>query len=83
MNEEIRKQIEDVLDQVRPILSSDGGGIELVGFDEETGIVQVIMQGACAGCPMASITLKMCVEATLQEALPFIKEVISIDHEEA
>jgi Fe-S cluster biogenesis protein NfuA len=57
----------------------DGGGIELVSFDPETGVVQVRMQGACVGCPMSEITLKMGVEATLMDALEEVKEVISVN----
>ena len=81
MSETIEQQIERVLDQVRPALKMDGGGIELVRYDRETGAVHVRMQGACVGCPMSQITLKMGVEAALIDAIPQIKEVIAEDHE--
>ena len=77
MTETIEQQIERVLEQVRPALRLDGGGIELVKYDVETGAVHVKMQGACVGCPMSQITLKMGVEAALQDAIPEIKEVIA------
>lgn len=75
----IEQQIEQVLERVRPALRLDGGGIELVKFDEQTGAVHVRMRGACVGCPMSQITLKMGVEAALQDAIPEITEVIAVD----
>jgi len=75
----MQEQIERVLDQIRPALRMDGGGIEFVSFDPETGRVRVRLQGACVGCPMSEITLKMAVEAALMDAIPEIKEVVSVD----
>ncbi|MDG1949454.1 MAG: NifU family protein [bacterium] len=75
----MEQKIEKVLEQIRPALRMDGGGIELVSFDAQTGVVQVRMQGACVGCPMSEITLKMGVEASLMDALDEVKEVISVD----
>lgn len=73
----IEQQIENVLAQVQPALRLDGGGIELLKFVPETGTVHVRLQGACAGCPMSLITLKMGVEAALQDAIPEIKAVVA------
>lgn len=78
----IEQQIEQVLEQVRPALRLDGGGIEFVKFDAQSGAVHVKMRGACVGCPMSQITLKMGVEAALQDAIPEVKEVISVDPDE-
>ncbi|NQV88971.1 MAG: NifU family protein [Parcubacteria group bacterium] len=75
----IEQQIEEVLEQVRPALRMDGGGIELISYNKETQVVEVRLQGACVGCPMSQITLKMGVEAAIQDAIPEIKEVIAID----
>ncbi len=77
MDQEIQNKIEEVLTRIRPALRMDGGGIELVKFDEQTGAVHVKMQGACVGCPMSQITLKMGVEAALKDAIPSITEVIA------
>ena len=79
MSETIEQKIEQVLAQVRPALRLDGGGIELIKFDPATGAVHVKLQGACVGCAMSQITLKMGVEAALQDAIPEITEVISVD----
>lgn len=75
----MRDLVEHVLDQIRPALRMDGGDIALVDIDESAGIVRVRLQGACHGCPMSAITLKMGVEMALQEALPFVKEVIAVE----
>lgn len=74
----MENQIEQVLEQVRPALRLDGGGIEFVKYDRETGAVHVRLRGACVGCPMSEITLKMGIEAALQDAIPEITEVISV-----
>jgi len=74
----IEQQIEEVLRQIRPALQSDGGGIEFVKFNPETGVVHVRMQGACVDCPMLQITLKSGIEATLKEAISEIKEVVAV-----
>jgi Fe-S cluster biogenesis protein NfuA len=76
---EIEEQIEQVLEQIRPYIRQDGGGIELVKYETQTGVVYVRLNGACVGCPMSQITLKMGVEAALHDAIPGIKEVISVE----
>lgn len=76
----MRDQIEQVLNQVRPALRMDGGDIQLVDFDAATGIVRVRLEGACRGCPMSKITLKMGVEMALMDAFPDqVREVVSVD----
>ena len=76
---EIEQQIERVLEQIRPALRMDGGGIELVKFDSQTGAVHVRMKGACVGCPMSEITLKMGIEVALHDAIAEVKEVIAVE----
>lgn len=76
---EIEQRIEEVLERVRPALRLDGGGIELVKYDAASGAVHVRLQGACVGCPMSQITLKMGIEAALQDAIPTIQEVIAVE----
>ena len=76
----MRDEIEQVLNQVRPALRMDGGDIQLVDFDAATGIVRVRLEGACRGCPMSKITLKMGIEMALMDAFPdLVKEVVSVD----
>lgn len=73
---EIKEKIEKALDTVRPSLEADGGGVELVGFDEKTGVAQVKLLGMCSGCPMAQMTLKQGIEAEVVKQVPEVKEVI-------
>ena len=75
MNEELRKDIEAVLNLfVRPQLSSHGGGLEVVDLDEN-GILWIEMQGGCAGCPSADETVKNLVQKELVTHIPQIKGV--------
>lgn len=71
----MKEQVEAALGEVRPSLQADGGDIELVGVNEETGVVQVKLKGACAGCPMAQMTLQMGVERVLKSKVPGVTSV--------
>ena len=72
-----RETVEEVLDKIRPSLMSDGGNVELV--DVTGGTVKVRLTGACGGCPMASMTLKMGIEQALKQELPEVEEVVAVD----
>ncbi len=61
--------VDKVLDEIRPALRADGGNVEVLGVSED-GVVKLEMVGACAGCPMATITLKAGIERILFERLP-------------
>ncbi len=73
----MREEIEDALDEVRPQLNADGGDVELVDVTED-GVVKVNLTGACAGCPMSTLTLKNGIERILKERVPDVKEVIAV-----
>jgi len=73
---DLSKKIEEALDTIRPSLARDGGGVEYVSYDAATGTVALRFQGACVGCPMSNMTLKLGIEMELKEAIPEIKEVI-------
>lgn len=73
----MRDKVEGVLDKIRPSLVADGGNVELVNVDD--GTVQVRLTGACNGCPMATMTLKMGIEKLLKEEIPEIKEVVAVE----
>lgn len=62
-------KIKEVLDQIRPILQRDGGDLEFVEYTDDK-VVRVRLQGACAGCMGAQMTLKGIVENILKEAYP-------------
>ncbi len=72
----MRERVEGVLNKIRPMLVADGGDVELV--DVNDGTVQVRLTGACGGCPMAAMTLKMGIEKLLKEEIPEVKEVIAV-----
>ena len=71
---EIVTQIKELLDTwVRPAVAQDGGDITFHGFDR--GVVYLHMQGACAGCPSSTMTLKMGIENLLRHYIPEVVEV--------
>lgn len=73
----MREEVEKALDKIRPALQADRGDIELVNVGED-GIVQVRLRGACGGCPMSQMTLKMGVEKTLKQIVPQVRSVITV-----
>ena len=74
----LRERVQEALEGIRPALQADGGDVGLVDIDEAEGIVKVELQGACAGCPSAQITLVMGVERAIKEAVPEVKQVVSV-----
>jgi Fe-S cluster biogenesis protein NfuA len=71
---DIVRQIKELLDtRVRPAVAQDGGDITFHGFDR--GVVYLHMQGACAGCPSSTLTLKMGIENLLRHYIPEVVEV--------
>ena len=73
----MRDKVEEVLNKIRPALTRDGGNVELVEVSDD-GTVKVKLTGACAGCPMSSMTLKMGIEKILKQEIPEIKEVVAV-----
>jgi Fe-S cluster biogenesis protein NfuA len=67
------ERVKAALDSIRPALQADGGDVELLGVDD--GVVRVRLTGACAGCPMATLTLKEGIEQRLKELVPEVKSV--------
>ncbi|MCX5992704.1 MAG: NifU family protein [Chloroflexi bacterium] len=72
----MREQVQEVLNIIRPSLQADGGDVELV--DVKDGVVSVRLKGACAGCPMSTMTLKKGIERFLKEKIPAVKEVVGV-----
>lgn len=70
-------KVEEILNKVRPALVRDGGNVELVEVEED-GTVKVKLVGACAGCPMSTMTLKNGIERILKQEIPEVKEVIAV-----
>ena len=72
----MNEKVEEVLNKIRPTLMRDGGNVELIEVND--GTVKVTLTGACAGCPMSTMTLKMGIEKILKEEIPEIKEVVAV-----
>jgi Fe-S cluster biogenesis protein NfuA len=72
----MKEKVEKTLDKIRPSLMADGGNVELV--DVKDGVVSVRLTGACGGCPMSQMTLKMGIERLLKKEIPEVKEVVSV-----
>ncbi len=72
----MREKIEEALNKIRPALMRDGGNVELVELEGD--VVKVKLTGACGGCPMSQMTLKMGIERILKREVPEIKEVIAV-----
>lgn len=71
---EVVKQIKGILDEyIRPAVEQDGGAIVFHSFED--GIVKVLLQGACSGCPSSTVTLKAGIENLLMRMLPEVKSV--------
>jgi Fe-S cluster biogenesis protein NfuA len=72
----MKDKVEKSLDKIRPALQADGGDVELV--EVEDGVVKVKLTGACGGCPMSQMTLKLGIERHLKKEIPEIKEVVAV-----
>jgi Fe-S cluster biogenesis protein NfuA len=73
----MKEQVQKAIDLIRPGLQADGGDVELIDVSAD-GVVKVKLTGACQGCPMSQMTLKMGIEKIIKNQLPEIKEVIAV-----
>ena len=75
--DDLEQKIVKILDEkIRPAVARDGGDIKFKEFDK--GVVKVVLQGSCSGCPSSTLTLKKGVENLLCHYIPEVKEVIAI-----
>jgi Fe-S cluster biogenesis protein NfuA len=72
----MKEKIEQALNKIRPALRADGGDVEFVGVED--GVVKVRLTGACGGCPMSQMTLKMGIERHLRKEVPEVKSVEAV-----
>lgn len=74
---DIENKIREILDQeIRPAVAMDGGDITFEKFED--GVVYLYLQGSCSGCPSSTATLKVGIETRLRDAIPEVREVVSI-----
>ncbi|MDI6857113.1 MAG: NifU family protein [Dehalococcoidia bacterium] len=75
--EELKTRVEEILELIRPSLQSHGGDVSLVEVTPDN-IARVQLEGACGGCPMSQITLKMGIERILVEEVPGLAGVEAV-----
>lgn len=73
----MKESVQKAINQIRPNLQADGGDVELVEVMED-GTVKVKLLGACRGCPMSQMTLKMGIEKYLKKEVPGVREVVAV-----
>ena len=75
-----KEKVAQLLEEIRPSLQGHGGDVQLVEVSDD-GVVKVMLDGACSGCPMAQLTVKEGIEARLKEEIPEVKEVVAVEPE--
>ena len=74
---ELEDRVKQALEQARGYLQSHGGDVEFVELSPDN-VVRVKLTGACGGCPMSQITLKLGIEKALRQQIPEITEVVGV-----
>jgi Fe-S cluster biogenesis protein NfuA len=75
---ELRDQIEEALDTIRPYLMADGGSVRLLNVTNDY-VVELELLGACGSCPMSTMTLRAGIEQALKRSVPKIKRVEAVN----
>jgi len=92
LTEEVRldreRELESLIEMIRPAVQSDGGDLVLQSADVETGVVKVTLVGSCSSCAISETTLKAGIERILTSRLPWVTAVVgdvdeSIDYEDS
>ncbi len=73
----MKERVEKALEKVRPMLTADGGNVELVEVTA-SGVVKLKLTGSCGCCPMSQMTLKIGIERILKQEVPEVKEVVAL-----
>ena len=80
---EIVRTIKELLEtRIRPSVQEDGGDVKYIGWNEESGVVTLQLQGACTTCPSSTVTLKSGIQNMLQYYVPEVEDVVALDPEE-
>jgi Fe-S cluster biogenesis protein NfuA len=75
---ELSQRIDKALEELRPFLRSDGGDIRVVDVKEDL-TVEVELQGACAHCAQAAMTMRAGVEEAVRRAVPEVTKVVAVN----
>lgn len=78
VGDDLRGRIEQALESIRPALHSDGGDVEYVGFNEETGVLELRLVGACGACPISWVTVKQGIERRVRASVSEVVEVRAV-----
>ncbi len=75
-DDDVVKRIKELLENyVKPAVEMDGGAIQFKSYEE--GVVNLMLQGSCSGCPSSMITLKAGIEGMMKRMIPEVKEVVA------
>jgi len=74
----LRTEIDTVLESIRPAIQADGGDVEFVNFNKESGVVQLRLLGACESCPISMRTLKEGIEKRMRQRIAAVTEVQAV-----
>lgn len=75
-DDDVVKRIKELLENyVKPAVEMDGGAIQFISYED--GVVNLMMQGSCSGCPSSMITLKAGIEGMMKRMIPEVKEVMA------
>lgn len=69
----MQKKLEKTIEKIKNVLAMDGGGLEIVDFDEKENIIKIKLLGVCQHCPMAELTITGFIQEELRKVLPKIK----------
>ena len=69
-------KVEEVIEIMRPAIQADGGDIELVDIDSDSGVVTVQLSGACVSCPASTVTMKAGIERIMRDRVPGVTSVV-------
>jgi Fe-S cluster biogenesis protein NfuA len=75
---DVREQVEETIEAIRPALQADGGDIFLRDVDEASGVVSVTLVGACGTCPVSTDTLKAGIERIMRDRVDGVTEVVAV-----
>ena len=79
----MESQLLEAIEAIRPALQADGGDMRLVNYDEQNGVVDIELMGACGGCPMSTMTLKAGIERILMDRVKGLTEVRALGLDDA
>ncbi len=74
----MREKVEKVIEAIRPAIQADNGDIILHAVDDQTGVVEVELIGACVSCPASTVTLKAGIERILKDRVEGVTEVVDV-----